>query len=398
MKNLLFIIGCFLLPVISISQNWEVAISSSVELKTWNLTSKAEVSTEPLQGATIKLMKDDGTIGQWTSDSKGNFTVRVPGGSVYTIEITYPGCNSKRFEVNTTGVPSDVASDNFTPTFGIIGGFVMSKPFPGIDYSALNTPLVKVNYDTKIKNFNDDKNYTDNNLNRVMKIVEAENTLIQNFCTTNREGDVALKKPDCPLAKSLYEKAISIIPGEQYPVQQLAKVGKCFEDIAAKEKQKEQEKLDAEQAAKEKLENERLAKEQAAAKKLADQQAAKDKEENERLAKEQAAKQKADQKKQVKEEKKKTEETPKKEEFVQTNKQASSNNNSNPGSSGDAKHKVRQTLGGGTYKEHITKANDLFAVGKYEEAKKSYENALKYKPGDQVAQDKLKEIASLLKK
>ena len=390
MKTLLFL---FLLPSFVFSQNWEVAISSSVELKTWYLTSKAEVSNEPLQGATIKLMKDEGTIGQWTSGTNGSFTVRVPGGSIYTIEITYPGCNPKRFEVNTTGVPENIAADNFNPTFGIIGGFVMSKPFPGIDYSALSSPLVKVLYDPKIKNFNDDKIFTENNLGRVMKIAEAENILISNFCNTNKEGDIALKKPDCPLAKSLYEKAISIIPGEQYPVQQLAKVGKCFEAIAEKEKQKEQQKLAEEQAAKDKLEKERLAKEQAAAKKLADQE---------------AAKAKAAQKQAAKEEKKKTTETPKKveekkpvspakkDEIVKQQTQPSSTNPPSSGSSGQTKHRVRQELGGGTYKEHITKANELFFSGKYTEAKKSYENALKYKPGDAYANGKIKEISGLI--
>ena len=38
------------------------------------------------------------------------------------------------------------------------------------------------------------------------------------------------------LAKSLYEKAINLIPGEEYPVVQLEKVGLCLKDKELAEK------------------------------------------------------------------------------------------------------------------------------------------------------------------
>ena len=317
-KYILFIL--VLITNIAYSQSWKVEISSNVEYKSWKLNNKSEVKTAPLNGATIKLMKGSTLIEQTKSDGNGDFTVHVPAGDVFIIEVSYSGCTTKRFEVITKNVP-DFGEEIFKPSFSI-GGFILSKPFQGIDYSGLQQPLVKVVYVPKIKNFDDDGSFTQQSLGVVGKIYDAEDALIESFCSTNRKGDEALKVPDCPLAKQLYEKAKTIIAGEQYPVQQLLKVGACLKEkeeaekkaqeaIAAKAEAerltKEKEaadkaekekaaaaKLEAEKIAKEKennskTEQDRLAKEKEAADKLAKQ---KEKEEKERVAKEKAKKDK----------------------------------------------------------------------------------------------------------
>jgi len=419
------------------AQEWTLKISSNVELRTWKLTTKADKEEKPLLGAAITLYKAGKIISQSTSDGNGDFTVFVPGNGDFVLSVSYPGCNAKKFSINTTGVPPEVQKDNFKPSFSI-GGFVMAKPFPGIDYSGLQQTLVKVIYEPKIKNFDDDEPYTDAGLGIVMKIADAENILINNFCNTNKAGDAALIKPDCPLAKMLYEKAIAMIPGEQYPVVQLAKVGDCLKakEEAAKKaaeaaaNKAEADKLAKEKAAAEKANKDQAAKNKAEADKLAKEKATADKAEKDKLAKENAAaktktandkvaadkaaaakkaqqkaqadkiaKQKADADKIAKQKedanKKATGTTaePKTAKMENTN-----NENAGTVDKSDSKYKVPQVLGANKYKEALTKAEGFFKMKRYAEAKTAYEDVLKIKPGDVYATNKLAEVNKFLAK
>ena len=306
----------------AMAQEWSLRLKSRVELRTFKLTNKAEVSEQGLSGASVVLYKGSTVVSQVQSDGNGDFEIFVPANGDYILAVSHPGCNTKKFQVNTMGVPEKITGDNYKPSFGI-EGVIMARSFPGINYSILNQPLVKVLYMDRGKKFDDDEAYTNQMLGAIGSYRNDETLLIDRFCSTNAAGDEALKKGDCPLAKAKYEEAMKMIPGEFYPKQQLELVGKCLKDKEAQDKAKQEaeklaaekaaaEKLAAEQAAKAKEEAERLAKEQAAkqkaeqeklaaekaaAEKLAAEQAAKAKEEAERLAKEQVAKQKAEQEK-----------------------------------------------------------------------------------------------------
>lgn len=426
-----FLVAFILLSNLLISQNWSVKISSNVELRTWKLTTKADKEEKSLLGASITLYQGSKIISQGTSDGNGNFSVMVPGNGEYVLSVSYPGCNAKKFSIVTTGVPQELQNDpSWKPSFSI-GGFVMAKPFPGIDYSGLQQTLVKVVYEPKIKNFDDDEPYTDAGLGIVMKIASAENVLINNFCNTNKQGDAALAKPDCPLAKMLYEKAIAMIPGEQYPVEQLKKVGDCLkakEEAAQKAADSAKAKEEADKAAKEKAAADKAAKDQAtkdkaAADKLAKEKAAADKAEKDKAAKdnsvaknkaatdkatadkaakEKAAKEKAEKDKLAKEkaaaEKPKPvakAETPKPKEMPPPEEEQLGS----PDKS-DSKHKVPQVLGGNAakYKAALNKAEGYFKMKRYAEAKTAYEDVLKIKPADPYATNKLAEVNKLLAK
>ena len=276
-KHIKITVLFFLILAISHAQ-WTLKLSSNVLIRTWKLTTKADKDEKNLNGAFIVLTQGEKVIIRTTSEPNGDFTVMVPANGEFILTVSYPGCNSKKFLINTLNVPDNLNNDTYKPSFSI-GGFIMAKPFPGIDYSGLQQELVKVEYRPKLKNFYHDDDYTNNGINIVQKIAEAENKLVDEFCSTNKAGDIALAKPDCPLAKSLYEKAISLIPGEQYPVEQLVKVGLCLKDKEAAEKAKadaaakaEADKLAAEKKAKEDADKKALI--EAAAKAEADKLAA----------------------------------------------------------------------------------------------------------------------------
>jgi hypothetical protein len=142
------------------AQTWSLKLSSNVELRTWRLNTKADKEEKPLAGADIKLYKGSAVINQVSSDNKGDFTIMVPPNGEFILMVAYPNCNTKKFSISTLGVPDEVGKNNYKPTFSI-GGFIMAKPFPGIDYSGLQQSLVKVEYKPKGKNFDDDESVTD---------------------------------------------------------------------------------------------------------------------------------------------------------------------------------------------------------------------------------------------
>lgn len=400
-SSLLFIYLIFFISEI-IAQDWSVKISSNVELRTWKLSTKADKEEKPLLGASITLYQGSKIVSQGTSDSNGDFIVMVPGNGEYVLTVSYPSCNAKKFSIITTGVPAEIQKDNFKPSFSI-GGFVMAKPFPGIDYSGLQQTLVKVVYEAKIKNFDDDEPYTDIGLGIVGTIAAAENALIEKFCSTNRSGDAALAKPDCPLAKMLYEKAIALIPGEQYPVVQLAKVGDCLK--AAEETKKRTEaaalaKQEAIKAGKEKAQADKAAKEKSIAEKSAkdklakENTAAKKKTETDQAVKKKAAAEKAVKSNENNTMKAVTKaDEPKSATTTGANAEFSGNTDKR-----DSKYKVPQVLGANKYKDALNRAEGYFKMKRFAEAKMAYEEVLKIKPGDSYATNKLTEINKLLSK
>ena len=291
------------------AQDWSLELSSNVYHRTWQLDTKAKEEEKEIGGASVTLMQNGKIITQTTTNSIGEFIIKVPKDGEFYLTVSYQGCNTKRMAVNTKNVPLDIQKDNFNPTFHIEGGFIMVKPYPGIDYSELSKDLILVEYFPSKKLFDDTEAGTAKGLGIVSKIYASEDALFKQFCSTNKAGDVALAKPDCPLAKMLYEKAIAMIPGEQYPVIQLAKVGDCLKQKeeadkkAAEEnlKKAEAEKLAAEKKVLEKAEKEKAAQEKAEADKLAKEKALKDKTEADKIAAETKAQQKAAKEKEAKE-------------------------------------------------------------------------------------------------
>jgi hypothetical protein len=445
------------------AQDWSLKLKSTVELRTYKLTNKVDVKEEKLAGATITLHKGTTLVNQILSDGSGDFIIEVPAKGEYILTVSYSGCNPKKFAISTMGVPDELAKENFKPTFGI-EGVIMAKGFPSIDYAILNQPLARIIYTANGKKFDDEKSYTIQMLTELSKIRDAENALMSNFTSTNNSGDIALNKGDCPLAKTNYEKAMSIISGEVYPIEQLAKVGDCLkqkelaaqkaaEDAKLAAEKAESERLAKEKALQEKLDADKLAKEKAVveiankvalaeAEKEQKDKLAREKAENERLAKEKATQDVANKNAQLAAEKEKKDKLTKdlsaqkaklaneklevdkvakekaaqdkiaqsKETNVKTT--AATNENSltpvssgsesgsgtNGVNTGEAKYSIPQALGADKYKATIKRADELFKMKRYSEAKPMYDQALKQKPNDVYSINRIEEISRLIKK
>jgi len=217
-----FVIIITFFPWCLSGQNWSLKLKSKVELRNWQLTSKAIKHETFLNGASIQLYKGSAVVSQTTSDAEGNFEMNIPANGNYTLVINYTSCNPKKFAVNTIGVSSKAANLNFKPSVDITG-FIMSKPIKGINYLGLNQPLVTIEYDPNSNGFAKTDGETKNGVELESKIYDAEYKVIQKFCTANKLGDMALDKKDYSLAKTYYLMASDIMDDEPYPKTQLKK-------------------------------------------------------------------------------------------------------------------------------------------------------------------------------
>ncbi len=223
-------------------QEWSLKLKSTVQLRTWTLTSRADKDERSCEGANIQLIQNNKVIKELMSDKDGNFVIDIPGNGDFYINVSYPGCNGKKFYVSTKNVASDVAGNNFKPSV-TIGGFMMAKPFTGIDYIGLQEPLLAVEY--KNSEFDKDQAVSDKGVQIVQNIMDAEMRLIDKFCFNTKLGDEALTKKNYKLAKTYYTKALELIPNEEYPK---FKLEKAEEKI--KEEEDKKAALAAEAAAK----------------------------------------------------------------------------------------------------------------------------------------------------
>lgn len=208
------------------AQNWQLEIRSKVELWTWKLSTQIEKNVTPLEKASIKLIKSGVVIKEIRSAADGTFSILIPANGIFELLVSYPKCNPKKIIISTQDVPNDVGENNFKPVYPM-KGVIMAKPFPGIDYSLLKEDLVKVKYFEKGSVFDKDESNAELMFEKLAALRQQEDDLMNAFCKLNRDGDAALAIPDCPLAKSLYEKALKYIPNEWYPTQQLKKIGNC---------------------------------------------------------------------------------------------------------------------------------------------------------------------------
>ena len=220
---------------VALSQTWKLELSSTVELRKVKLTNSILKDDRSLAGAIIVLMQGSTVISQTRSTPDGDFTVEIPANGQFELIVSYEGCNPKKFSISTTDVPPEIGTGKFKPSFNI-GGVIMAKALFSIDYSVLKQPMVKIKWLPDKKRFDHDEKYTDQVLDALGRLRKSEDELLEKFITDVKAADVALKKNDCPLAKTLYERSLKTIPDEIYPKEQLIKVGACLKEKDAEAK------------------------------------------------------------------------------------------------------------------------------------------------------------------
>ncbi len=222
-SNSIFFIFCLLVFFDSaVADDLDLRLKSKVELRSWTLSSRAYKQETFLEGATIELNSASGAISKTVSDKDGNFEINIPSTGNYTLVITCPGYNPKKFMVNTRSIPVKSNDVNFIPTLDMLG-FIGTKTIKGVGDLGLNQPIIKA--ENNPNKYEVDKNgkVTYRGLNMAVNIIDGEYRIIQQFCTCNKLGDLAMERKNYSLAKTYYSMAMGIIPGETYPKERLKK-------------------------------------------------------------------------------------------------------------------------------------------------------------------------------
>jgi hypothetical protein len=178
-----------------------------------------------LEGAVVTLLKGATQVNQTTTNSSGRFKFVLDPNSEYTVTVTKPGYITKKFAISTYNVPSERAEFPFVEFDIEVGLF---KQFPGLDYSCLNKPIAKVAYNPAkdIDDFDYDKVYTATVQACIdeLKRLEAEARAKQKLYDAAIEAaDKLFNQSNWQGAKDKYNEALSYLPNEQYPKDQIAK-------------------------------------------------------------------------------------------------------------------------------------------------------------------------------
>ncbi|MCZ8286311.1 MAG: carboxypeptidase-like regulatory domain-containing protein, partial [Bacteroidia bacterium] len=241
----------------SFAQDWTLPFSSRIEK-----------NGKKLQGATVTLIQGGKQVQQTMTGDDGAFKFQIPPNGDYTIVVTKTGHCTKKFQVSTRGVPADKTKDAFKG-FNI-ESISLFEPLPGIDYSVLNQPLVKVTYSSTLDNFDYDEAYSNQMLDALDRLRQLEKDAINkqkeleaNYNAAIKTADNAFKKKDWTASKAAYNQAIQLKPAENYPKDQLAQIDVIIKDQEALTKKASDDA--AAKAAAEKAAAEKAAAEKAAA-------------------------------------------------------------------------------------------------------------------------------------
>jgi hypothetical protein len=244
-----------------------------------------------LVGATIQITQGGKVVQSAMTDGSGNYFFSLPLGAEYLVVVSKDGYVSKKFSVNTLGVPPEKATSKFAD---IEASLSLFKRYEGVDYSLLNQPLNKYSYNPYKDNFEYDKAYLEQMIAGMQSIKEAEKAVKNkekekeaNYQASIKAGDKAFGKKEWQGAIGNYQSALVIKPTETYPKEQITNINKLISDAEA------QAKADAAAKAKAKAEADAKAKAEADAKAKAAAEAAA-KAAAEKAAADKLAKEKAD--------------------------------------------------------------------------------------------------------
>ena len=234
-----------------------------------------------MPGVSVAVNAGGKIINNITTDGTGKYSFDLPLNNDYSIMVSKPGMATKKYSVSTRGVPDEKTTSKFST---VEASLTLFEKLDGVDYSLLNQPLNKYNYNPLKDNFEYDKNYLDQMLGGLQNLMSAQQAELNkrkdlegNYQSAIKAGDKAFQKNDWQGAKASYQSALALKPNEAWPKAQLAQIEKTIAELAALEKKKADDaKKAAEDAAKKKAEEELNAKYLAAIKKGDDAFAKKD--------------------------------------------------------------------------------------------------------------------------
>ena len=226
----------------------------------------------PIVDANIIITQNSKIVNKLLTDATGHFNFSVPFGVDYLITVSKDEFVSKKFDINTNGIPPEKSSSNFKV---IQADITLFKRMKGVDYSILDQPIIKYSYNAEDEVFDFDEKLLKDMLNKIETIHETEDdiTLKQKqeesaYKNTIKLADKAFSKEDWQSAIVKYQEANKINPKESYPLNQLDNITKLVSEKLALENKAKADKASADKALADKAAADKLALDKAKADKL----------------------------------------------------------------------------------------------------------------------------------
>ena len=105
-----------------------------------------------------------------TTDGTGKYDFDLPLDFDYSIVVSKPGMATKKYAVSTRGVPPEKSTSKFST---VEASLTLFEKLDGVDYSLLNQPLNKYNYNPTKDNFEYDKGYLEQMLGGLENLMAA---------------------------------------------------------------------------------------------------------------------------------------------------------------------------------------------------------------------------------
>ncbi|MCO5268275.1 MAG: tetratricopeptide repeat protein [Brumimicrobium sp.] len=203
---------------------------------------------KPLAGVTVKVLSEsNAVISSSTTDAKGKYSVQFPAGKKYTIEYSKGGFVSKIISVDV----NDVYEEDIPPGGKIFPPINLDlfEEIPGADLNFLKTePVAKWYFDrdhmeVDIKAVNAMKKKIEDRIAQAASVNQANDA---KYATLIKEADDFYTKKDYQNALNKYVEAVKISGKQQekHPNERIVEI----EDILQKIKEKELEDKQANQA------------------------------------------------------------------------------------------------------------------------------------------------------
>lgn len=177
----------------------------------------------PLAGAKAVLIEKSKEIANVITKSDGIITFTLQPNSEYIIEISKEGYVSKRVSINTK-VP-DYENQQFEIAFSVL----LFVPCEGLDYSVLQSPVLKVVYNDVKRDFLPDKLYDEIMHSKLEQLMKKNQECIDaKFKDLVNKADRLFHEKRYAEARPVYVDASQIKPDDKYVKQQIAEIDRLL--------------------------------------------------------------------------------------------------------------------------------------------------------------------------
>lgn len=190
-----------------------------------------KINDKPAGGINVRLTKDNIEVDNTTTPLNGKFTFTLSAEEQYIIEFQKYGYIFQKALISTK--TQEKNKDGFLPFSFNVNMYHM---FKGMDTSFFKKPVIKIKYDSKLKNFVIDEVYQ-NSIKKELDIFLGKLTIsrIKAYNEEIKSADQYNKNKEYEDAWLSYSKASDIKPDEAYPKSKIAEIKKIIFQKSTKE-------------------------------------------------------------------------------------------------------------------------------------------------------------------